>query len=330
MKILLVKTSSMGDILHTLPALTDALSFFPQIQVDWVVEENFAQIPSWHKTIRRVIPIALRRWRKSWFAKETREERFKFLAAIKSEQYDLIIDAQGLIKSALFVVRHARGTKHGYSFKSAREGLASFFYDKRHTVATDLHAVERIRMLFAQSLGYQLPISVGNYDIASYFQDRHSAVEASNLSGEAEKNTYLIFLHSTTRDEKHWPENHWLELIRLIAPLNYKIKLPWGTDKEKQRAERLAEDFDFIEVLPKLNLYEVANEIAHCKAVISVDTGLSHLTAALSKHNITLYGPTDPNLIGGYGINQNALTSPTGQMKDILPLDVFEKLKLLN
>lgn len=325
MKILLVKTSSMGDILHTLPALTDLQQHYPKSTVDWVVEENFAQIPSWHPMVNKVIPVALRRWRKSWFSTDTRAERQLFINNLKAEQYDVIIDAQGLIKSALLIVRHARGTKHGYNYKSAREGLASLFYDIRHSVSWQQHAVTRIRQLFSKAFGYPLMENQGDYAIAAHFLKPKSYL---NDLATADK-SYVIFLHSTTRDEKHWPESHWIKLIEAMKGSEITIKLPWGSPHEQERAIRLASGFDYVTVLPKLTLAEVANEIAHAKAVVSVDTGLSHLTAALSKPNLTLFGPTDPNLIGGYGENQHSLISKTGQLIDLTPEEVYASLQSL-
>ncbi|MFN6883374.1 lipopolysaccharide heptosyltransferase I, partial [Proteus mirabilis] len=168
-RILIVKTSSMGDVLHTLPALTDARAAYPEICFDWVVEEGFAQIPSWHPAVDTVIPVAIRRWRKNWFSAPIRAERAQFRHAIQAHHYDAVIDAQGLLKSAFLVTRYAKGTKHGYSRQSAREPLASFFYDIRHNVSKKMHAVERIRQLFALSLNYPLPTTQGDYGIAQHF-----------------------------------------------------------------------------------------------------------------------------------------------------------------
>ncbi len=299
MRVLIVKTSSMGDVLHTLPALTDAMRAIPDIKFDWVVEEGFAQIPSWHPAVDRVIPVAIRRWRKNWFSSETRQQRCDFKRVLQSQAYDIIIDAQGLVKSAALVTRVAKGEKHGMDSKTAREPFACWFFDKKHQVSKKQHAVERIRELFALSLGYEKPATQGDYAIAARF--------LSNLSAEAEN--YLVFLHATTRADKHWPEERWRELIGLLATSGLKIKLPWGADHEYHRAVRLAEGFDYVEVLPKLSLEKVAEILARARAVVSVDTGLSHLTAALDRPNITLYGPTDPGLIGGYGQNQIALTA---------------------
>ena len=318
MHVLIVKTSSMGDVLHTLPALTDAMQAIPGIRFDWVVEENFAQIPSWHPAVDKVLPVAIRRWRKHWFGSQQREERLRFKRELQSRHYDVVIDAQGLIKSAALVTRLARGVKHGQDSRSAREPFASWWYDQRHEIDKKQHAVERTRELFAKSLGYEKPQTQGDYAIAAHFlRDVPQDIPP-----------YLVFLHATTRDNKHWPESHWRELIGMLQPAGLRIKLPWGAEHEHQRAQRLAEGFDYVEVLPKLTLEAIARELAGAKAVVSVDTGLSHLTAALDRPNITLYGPTDPGLIGGYGQNQQALCPPQGNsMSDISAEAVAERLE---
>lgn len=321
MKVLIVKTSSMGDVLHSLPALTDAMHAIPEIRFDWVVEENFAQIPGWHPAVDRVLPVAIRRWRKHWFGSQQREERVAFKRALQAREYDVVIDAQGLIKSAALVTRLAKGVKHGQDSRSAREPFASWWYDKRHEIDKRQHAVERTRELFAKSLGYKKPDAPGDYAIAAHFLT-HPPADAG---------CYLVFLHATTRDNKHWPEGHWRELIALIEPTGLRIKLPWGAEHEHQRAQRLAAGFSHVEVLPKLTLEQVAQTLAGAKAVVSVDTGLSHLTAALDRPNITLYGPTDPGLIGGYGLNQYICRPENSSldMKDISAAQVEERLRTL-
>ncbi len=313
MRVLIVKTSSMGDVLHTLPALTDAQQAIPGIRFDWVVEEGFAQIPSWHAAVDRVIPVAIRRWRKAWFSAAVKAERKAFREAVQAEEYDVIIDAQGLVKSAALVTRLARGIKHGMDWQSAREPLASLFYNQRHSVPKQQHAVERTRELFALSLGYSKPQSQGDYAIAQHF--------LNHLNADAGQ--YAVFLHATTRDDKHWPEANWRELIGLLAASGIRIKLPWGAPHEEARAKRLADGFDYVEVLPRMSLEEVAKVLAGAKFVVSVDTCLSHLTAALDRPNITLYGPTDPGLIGGYGMNQVVFRSPNNNLKQATAISVL-------
>jgi len=320
MRVLIVKTSSMGDVLHTLPALTDAMLAIPGIRFDWVVEEGFAQIPSWHEAVERVIPVAIRRWRKAWFSAPIKAERKAFRDTLQAVNYDVIIDAQGLVKSAALVTRLAKGVKHGMDWQTAREPLASLFYNRRHHIARQQHAVERTRELFAQSLGYRKPETQGDYAIA-----RHFLTQQDNPT-----QPYTVFLHATTRDDKHWPEAHWRELIGLLKESELRIKLPWGAPHEEARAKRLAEGFDFVEVLPRLSLEEIAHVLAGAKFVVSVDTGLSHLTAALDRPNITLYGPTDPGLIGGYGKNQVACCSADGNLAHLDANAVWNKIPALN
>lgn len=319
MRVLIVKTSSMGDVLHTLPALTDAARAIPGIRFDWVVEEGFAQIPSWHEAVDRVIPVAIRRWRKGWFSAPVKAERLAFRQALQAERYDAIIDAQGLVKSAALVTRLAHGIKHGMNWQSAREPLASLFYNRRHAIAKQQHAVERTRELFAKSLGYAKPETQGDYAIARHF-----------VTGDGPQSPYAVFLHATTRDDKHWPESHWRALIALLADSGLRIKLPWGAPHEEARAKRLAEGYDFVEVLPRMSLESVARVLAGAKFVVSVDTGLSHLTAALDRPNLTLYGPTDPGLIGGYGKNQYICRPEhSSQLSDLNAAAVFAQLQPL-
>ncbi|OCG42050.1 lipopolysaccharide heptosyltransferase RfaC [Gilliamella sp. Bif1-4] len=316
MRVLVVKTSSMGDVLHSLPALTDAANNLPNITFDWVVEENFAQIPSWHFAVNQVIPVAIRRWRKNWFAKAIRHERHDFINTLRRQHYDVIIDAQGLIKSAFLITRKARGIKHGLDRKSIKEPIASWFYDIKHNVSKQMHAIERIRLLFAKSLQYKLPDSMGDYAIARHF--------LSSLPNNNQQ--YLIFLHATTRDDKHWSEDAWRKLIKLVEPTGLKIKLPWGAPHEQARAIRLAQGYQHVEILPKLSLSDIATIIAGAKAVVSVDTGLSHLTAALDRPNITLFGKTNPKLIGGYGKNQFSIISNEKCMQTIQAEQVYKQL----
>ncbi|UVK79238.1 MAG: ADP-heptose:LPS heptosyltransferase 1 [Sodalis sp. Ffu] len=305
MQVLIVKMSSIGDVLHTLPSLTDAVCMLPGISFDWVVEENFIQIATWHQACSRVIPVAIRRWRNNWFCFTAWQEYYDFKRQLRHHHYDAVIDAQGLMKSAVLVTRIARGEKHGMDCKSAREPFASWFYNQRHEVSKQQHAIERIRQLFSASLGYPLPSSPGNYAIASHFKPQLCPVP------------YLLFLHSTARVGKQWPGSYWRILIQRASDAGYQIKLPWGARHEQRRAQWMAEGCSRAEVLPRLTLAQVAEQLASATAVISVDTGLSHLAAALDRPNLTLYGPTDPGLIGGYGRNQQALRSKEGTMESL-------------
>jgi len=295
LKVLIVKTSSMGDVIHTLPALTDAVNAIPGIRFDWVVEEGFAEIPQWHFAVDKVIPVAIRRWRKNLWKTFTGGEWKRYRTALSETEYDLVIDAQGLLKSAMLVTRYSRGVRCGYDKHSAREPLAARFYQRTFSVDKQQHAVERTRQLFAQALGYELQ-GRGDFAIRRHF-----------IGDNKDRSDYLVFLHSTTRFDKHWPECYWIELISKATAAGWTIRLPWGSPVEKERAERLAGDNKAVEVLPRLNLAQVTTVLAGAAACVSVDTGLSHMAAALDRPNVILFGPTDPGLVGGYGKDQICL-----------------------
>jgi len=288
LRVLLIKTSSLGDVVHTLPALTDAARAMPGIQFDWVVEEGFAEIPAWHPAVARVIPLALRRWRKNLLQTLKSGEWRRFKARLGETRYDLVIDAQGLLKSA-WLTRYVEAPVAGLDRFSAREPIASRFYDRRYGVAREQHALERTRQLFAQALGYPLPAGIGDYGL-----------DRAQLAAAAAQ-PYLLFLHGTTWASKHWPEAYWRELAERMSEQGWAIRLPWGNEVEKARAERIVAGLDNAALLPRLNLAGVAKVIAGASACVAVDTGLGHLAAALDVPTISLYGPTLPGRVGAYG-----------------------------
>jgi len=290
-RVLIIKTSSLGDVVHTLPALTDAARAIPGISFDWVVEEGFAEIPAWHPAVAQVIPVAIRRWRKHPLATLRSGEWSRFKQRLGEARYDLVIDAQGLLKSA-WLTRYVKAPVAGLDRDSAREPLASRFYDRRYAVARNQHALERVRQLFAQALEYPVPASLGDYGL-----DRAAMAEGAS-------SPYLVFLHGTTWSSKHWPEDHWRTLAERMDALGWAVRLPWGNATEKARAERIVAGLDHAMLLPKLNLAGVAKVIAGARACVAVDTGLGHLAAALDVPCISLYGPTLPGKVGAYGRGQ--------------------------
>lgn len=292
MKILVVKMSSLGDVLHTLPAVTDAAASHPGVQIDWVVEESFARVPGWHPKVDRVIQTAFRRWRNRPFASLGGGEFWRCIAGVRERQYDCVIDAQGLLKSAV-ITRLARGAGSGYDRPSAREPLAALGYRHRFAVARDQHAVTRLRQLFARSLDYSLPDTLPDYGIRRRFSG------TDKVRGD-----YIVFLHGTTWPSKQWPCTCWRKLAELVATAGFTIKLPWGTEEERRQANDIAADFHFVEVLPRLGLDDLAYVLGSARGVVGVDTGLSHLAAALEVPVVTLYGATDPLLTGTTGRHQ--------------------------
>ncbi len=294
MHILIIKMTSLGDVVHMLPALTEAASQLPALRADWVVEEGFAAIPGWHPAVARVIPSALRRWRRglgkvgTWA--EMAGELAAFRRAIQAEKYDLVLDAQGLIKSAL-VARLARGPRAGLARGSAREGLACLAYARRYPASRELHAITRNRLLTAQALGY----SMGAEGALRYGLTAPAPFQVAGLAAD-----YVVCLHGTARVEKEYPERNWVELLARVSALGLGVALPWGNQREKARAERLASALPAAVVLPRLGLHELGGLIATARGVIGVDTGLMHLAAAFRKPGIGLYPATPPARFGAF------------------------------
>lgn len=287
LKLLIVKTSSLGDVIHNLPIIHDIRSHYPDIEIDWVVEAAFADIPKLHTGVNRIIPVAIRRWRKTLFSQHTWLEIKAAKRQLAAQSYDIVLDTQGLIKSGL-ITYFSRGHKHGYDKNSAREPLASHFYNTTHQVARKQHAVERNRALAALALGYPIPKSLPDYGIQA---------PSSNLT----LNTpYIIGLHGTSRDSKLWPAEHWIALGNELAQRHLNLVLPWASATELQRAQLIANSLTNATVLPKLNIAQLATVISQARAAIGVDTGLSHLSAALNIPTVAIYTDTDPALTGVY------------------------------
>jgi heptosyltransferase-1 len=294
--------SSLGDVIHTLPALSDAAAALPGVRFDWVVEEAFAEIPAWHPAVDRVIPMALRRWRKHPFRDFTGPEWRAARETLKAARYDAVIDAQGLLKSA-FIARLVSGPRYGMDRHSVRERLAALAYDHAIAVPRDMHAVERTRLLFARALAYTAPTTIGDYGLAL-------GPAAATLPAGMNSKPGLLFFHGTARAEKLWPEDLWVSLAELAGAAGYRVWLPWGNEDERVRAGRIAHRAECAQVLPRLSLRELAGCLQHASGAVAVDTGLGHLSAALAVPTVSLYGPTSTRLIGAYGRNQVHIASP--------------------
>ncbi|HDK37679.1 MAG TPA: lipopolysaccharide heptosyltransferase I [Thiolapillus brandeum] len=291
MRVLIIKTSSLGDVIHTFPAVTDAMHAFPDIELHWLVEEAFVQVPTWHPAIDRSISIALRRWRQNWKKAWKTHEISQFRSALKRAHYDLVIDAQGLLKSAL-PARLASGVIAGYDRHSLREPLASLFYSRRYSVSRNLHAVERIRRLFALALDYPLP---------------DSAPESGLARHEGSRDKSLVFLHSTTWPSKHWPVEYWAKLTELAEEAGYRVLFPWYEPEERLRVEQIMSHVHHGELLPRMDLNGLKKTLSQTGGVVGLDTGLAHLAAALNTPAVTLYGPTVEGLTGAVGAYQKNL-----------------------
>jgi heptosyltransferase-1 len=288
-RILLVKTSSLGDVLHNLPVVSDIVQHFPHAHIDWLVEESFAALPKLHPAVEKVIPVAVRRWRKQLFAAATWAEIRAMRATLAQQKYDFVIDTQGLVKSAL-LTRQAWGTRCGLDRHSAREPLAAMAYQRQYAVAKGQHAVERNRQLVAQALGYTLNIPA-DYGILPPNVPRPNWLPAGD---------YAVLLHATSRDDKLWDEANWVELGRYFQQQNILCVLPWGSATEQARGQRLANQIPDAICPPRLALNDIAALLGGAEAIIGVDTGLAHLAAALDKPTVGIYTATDPVLTGLY------------------------------
>lgn len=288
-RILLVKTSSLGDVLHNLPVVSDIARHYPGAQIDWVVEESFAALPRLHPAVRNILPVAVRRWRGKLLSAAAWREIAAFRNTLAAQRYDVAIDTQGLLKSAL-LMRGAKGLRCGFDRHSAREPLAASLYQRTFPVATGQHAVERNRQLAAQALGYALQ-ERADYGI------RPPAIASPAWLAEE---PYAVLLHATSRADKLWSEANWIALGRYLHERNIRCVLPWGSAAEQARSLSLAGAIPDAIAPPRLNLNEAAALLGGARAVVGVDTGLAHLAAALGVPTVGIYTATDPALTGLY------------------------------
>jgi heptosyltransferase I len=293
MRVLLVKLSSLGDVVHALPAVTDAASALGDLDVHWVVEEAYRDVPALHPAVTRVIPVALRRWRRRW--RGALSEVGDCITALRRDDYDLVLDSQGLIKSSV-VASVSRGPRAGFDRASAREPIAAIGYRCAVAVAKGQHAIERQRALFAAALGYSPPPTPIDYGVA-----RPPGARAG-----------VVFAHGTTWDNKLWPEPFWIELARRLLRAGAAVTLPWGTVAERDRAARIASGAPGASVADQASLRGMIDLLARSAAVVSVDSGIGHLAAALGVATFALYGPTDAGLTGCRGATVDNLSAQFG------------------
>ena len=283
-EILFIKTSSLGDVVHQMPAVTDAARSHPHARLSWVVEEAFAPLARLHPAVAEVIPVATRRWRRQVYRPAIWREIGAARAQLGIHPYDRIVDSQGLIRSAL-MARIAQGERHGYDARSIREPVASLFYDVTHSVSRARHAVDRNRSLTALALGYDVPPGLD-----------YGLPRAPPSSSHE-----VVLLHGTSRAAKEWSEANWLGLGDWLQRRGFDVLLPWGTEAERLRSERLAAGIPRSRVIDRQPLDHVARVIAGAAIVVGVDTGLLHLAAAYQTPLLGIYCATDPALTGPVG-----------------------------
>ena len=285
MRLLIVKTSSMGDLVHALPAVSDIARHIPRAELDWLVEPPFAALPALHPFVRRVLPLPWRKWRKSLGQRATWAAMSELRSELRREPYDLVLDLQGILMKSVLWGAQARGPLVGYDRHSVREPLASLFYARRAAVPRELHAVDRCRRLAAAQLGYALPADAPDFGIRP------------PPSAWAAPAPYAVLVPSASRDEKLWPEAYWVALGRRFAALGWTPLLLWGSPAEQARAQRIA-DACAGRLPPFLSVKDMAAVLANANCVVGLDTGFSHLAAAFGVATLGIYCDHDPGLAG--------------------------------
>ena len=280
MNLLIVKLSSLGDVVHTMPAVQDLRRALPGVRTDWVVERAFAPLVERCAGVARVIPCDLRRWSKAPLARSTRAEWRAFRADLHVQAYDAVVDLQGLTKSAL-IAHMATLAPGGKRYAMANRTAGSSYErptrwvaDVAIALAPQLHAVQRAREVCAQAFGYAL-----------------SGPAQYGLAGAAEGHEDTVVLaHGSSRADKCWPEDHWLALGRRLLAEGRALGLPHGSDEEEARSQRLAQALGpRAEVWPRLSLDALTGRMARCAGVIGVDSGLSHIAVALGLPHVQVY-----------------------------------------
>jgi len=287
-RLLIVKTSSMGDVIHALPLAADIARALPQATLDWLVEESFAAIPAMSRHVSTVHRVASRRWRQAPLASVHRGEIARLKRALRAVRYDRVLDAQGLLKSA-WVARWAAAPVAGFSSASTRERVASLFYQERFDIPRSLHAIDRCRALGAQALGYTV-------DGPPRFDLRSSAPPAVTVHAP-----YAVLLTNASRATKLWPADRWLEVERALAARGLLSVLFWGSGEEGERTRALAARMQHALVAPRSSLDSIAATLGGAQVVVGLDTGLSHLAAALGRPTVAIYCDYDPSLVGLVG-----------------------------
>ena len=285
MKILVIKSSSMGDIIHALPVARDIRKALPDARIDWVAEESFRDIPRLAPDVDKIYCTAFRRWRKALFSSQTRAEIASLRRALREERYDAVLDIQGLIRSA--VVAHWTGVPSiGYSRQTVREPIASFFYKTKLDLPASLGAVRRYRMAAARAFGYEID---EEYPV---FGLKPEAVPSFDIPPKS-----VALCPNTSRDEKLWPEENWRAFGRRLQARGFVSVLYWGGPEEERRCRRIAEGIPGAVVAPRAPLSQVAANLSCAAGVVGVDTGLAHLAAALGRPSVGIYVSTPTEIL---------------------------------
>jgi heptosyltransferase I len=321
-KILIVKLSSLGDVLHTLPIVWDLRKRLPHAQIDWIVEEAYVALlkpletTNTFRGIDRIIPIAFRRWRKSLLRLSTWREFFAMRTLLQATRYDVVIETQGLIKSALvcalakksaYAVVAGLGNATEYS---GYEPLARIFYTQAVQVPKQCHAVDRARWVMSSAMDW--PLTKRDAEPPQFYPPefvKHLPVLALEGLSSAPNDPiapYVVCFHSTARAAKRWANESWIDLGKSLAKEGYRLVLPWGSTSERQASEFIASHIPGAIVPRAISIEEAYSLIAHATLIFGVDTGLTHVAAVLGKPTVEIYCDSPRWKTEGYWSNQIA------------------------
>jgi len=310
----------MGDLMHALPAITEAKDKINNISFDWVVDKNFSSVPKWHPDIENTIETNHREWKLNLFSSKSRYEMRDVINKIDANEYDLIIDMQNNLKSA-FLSFMCKSSVTGLDAKSVREYPAHLAYKTKIRVPKRMHAVERQKLLLATALGYETNIENRDYGISKANFKKPLKMYSSK---------YAICVQNASWTSKQWPIEYWQEFLRILEKKDLKFLFPSGSQAELDRATEICSVSQKAFALEILSLDEIAFLIDNSEFAICSDTGLAHLSAVVDTPSLTLYGPTDISLIGTYGNNQNHFISPNSDINKISVNDILRRMEELN
>lgn len=309
----------MGDLMHALPALTEAKENVPEASFDWVVDKNFQSVPEWHPAVKSTLVTNHREWKLNLISANTRNEIKTVVNEINQNDYDIVVDMQNNLKSS-FISFLIKKEVIGMDSKSAREFPAHLSYSRKASISKDLHAIERQRELMAFALGYETQDKDFGYGIS---EDKFT-----NPSFQL-PSKYVVCVQNASWVTKQWPVDYWKELILELEPQGLDFLFPSGSQSELEKAREICEVSTRAHALDLLPLNEIAYILNNALFSVCSDTGLAHLSAVTNTPSLTLYGPTNTKLIGTSGINQNHITANNGNLENIKVKEVTEKLKIL-
>ena len=313
LRVLVVRVTSMGDVVLTLPAISDMVDQLPGIQIDWLVEKPFAAIAAMHPGIQTVHAVSWRKWRLSLWRRDTRKALSEFRQRLRQTRYDLVLDFQGQIAKSVVLGKMACGPLVGFGWQGLREPLSSCFYQRRGQVSKALHLVPRSRALAATLLGYPVPTTAPDYRLrpppAPWAPTRATGLPS-----------YALLIPHASRPEKHWPEDRWVAIGQRLRGLGHQVVVLWGSPAEQRMARQLAQQFDG-QVPPFLTVAEAAGVLARAHVVVGLDTGFTHLAAGLERPTVGIYCDFDPALAGLMSRGFTASLGGVGQVPLLVEVD---------